>query len=118
MRHVARRVDVNEEADAGDDEDHDHGELVHLKIEAGAEVAGDDPVEEFFAEGLMGLLIVAEEFACSFERCGEGKARGRERDRVDDFVRPLQAEKTVDGRAKQRQQRNNPQVFENGLIGH
>ncbi len=54
---VAGGVDVNEEADASDDEDHDDGELVHLEIEARTEkiatayeIGNCDPIEEFLAK--------------------------------------------------------------------
>src|SRR5689334_1882091 len=47
VRHVAGGVDVNEEADPRHDQDHDHGELVHLEIEARAEISRDDPIEVF-----------------------------------------------------------------------
>ncbi len=103
---------MDEEADAGDYEDHDDGELIHLEIEAGAEIAGDDPVEKFFAEGVAVLRVVIEEFADSFQSTREGNSRGGERDGVDDFIRPLPAEKAVDGRAQQRQQRDDPQMIE------
>src|ERR1700746_3033256 len=73
--HVSSGVDVNEEADAGDDEDHDDGELVHLEVEAGAEVAGDNPVEEFLAENLAGGGDVGYEFAYGFERECDRKSR-------------------------------------------
>jgi hypothetical protein len=75
MGHVTGRVDVNEEADAGDDEDHDHGELVHLQVEAGAKISGAcasrDPVEEWLFEGLAGLREVDEEFTDGFDGAEE-----------------------------------------------
>ncbi len=37
FRHVADGIDVNEEADAGDDAEHDDGELVELEREVGVE---------------------------------------------------------------------------------
>jgi len=103
---------MDEKADSSDHEDHDHRELVHLKVETGAEITGDDPVEEFFAEGLAGLLEVNEEFADGFECANQRNAGGGKRYAVDEFVRPLCAEKTVDSRAEQRQQRNDPKMFE------
>src|SRR6267154_1306585 len=47
VRHVSGGVDVDQESDAGDYQDHDDGELVHLEIEAGAEISGDNPIEKF-----------------------------------------------------------------------
>src|SRR5882757_360805 len=96
MRHVAGGVDVNKEADASDDEDHDDGELVHLEVEARAEqiaaayeIRNDDPIEEFLVNEFLALF---EKFADGFERGGKGEAGGRECDGVDDFVRPVFAE--------------------------
>ena len=64
MSHVAGGVNVDEPADAGDDEQHDHGKLVHLEIEACAEIPRSDPREKFLAEeNLAGF----EKFADGFE---------------------------------------------------
>src|SRR5271165_5012031 len=43
VSHVSDGVDMDEEADAGDHEQHDHGELVELQSEVGMETAGPDP---------------------------------------------------------------------------
>ena len=65
---------MDEKADSGDDEDHDDGELVHLKIEADAQiVVRHDPVEEFLAEGL--LTVRRREFAHGFQRGQERQSR-------------------------------------------
>ena len=80
---------MDKEANTGDYEDHDDGELVHLEIKAGAEISGDDPVEKFFTESMAVLRVVIEEFADGFERAGERDSRGGKRDAVDDFIRPL-----------------------------
>ena len=116
VRHVAGGIDVNEEADAGDDENHDHGQLVHLEVEARAEkiatayeIGNCDPVEEFLVNKFLALF---EEFADGFERGGKGEARGGERDGVDDFVRPVFAEKAVDCRAEEGQSRDDPENVE------
>ena len=64
MSHVAGGVNVDEPADAGDDEQHDHGKLVHLEIEARAEIPRGDPGEKVLAEeNLAGF----EKFADGFE---------------------------------------------------
>ena len=64
MRHVAGGVNVDEPSDAGDHQHHDHGELVHLQIEAGAEISCGDPSKEFLSEeNLPGV----EEFADRFQ---------------------------------------------------
>ena len=43
MRHVADRVDVDEEADAGDDAEHDEGEVVDGEGEVDLEAGDGDP---------------------------------------------------------------------------
>ena len=43
VRHVSGGINVDEPADAGDHQEHHDGELVDLQVEAGAEIAGDDP---------------------------------------------------------------------------
>ena len=102
---------MDQEADAGDDQHHHDGELVELQVESRAEIAGHDPIEEFLRERLV-TGPVSEEFAHRFQRAGERQARGAQRDGIDDLVGPLRAEQSIDGRAEQRQQRNDPEMFE------
>ena len=64
--HVADRVEVDQEADAGDDQQHDAGERVDVGGDAGLEVAGDDPREERVGEG------------AARPRAGGDRARGQE----------------------------------------
>ena len=94
MRHVARGVDVDQEADAGDDQHHHDGELVQLQIESRAEISGNDPIEELLAER---RLATGEEFAHGFQRAGKGEARGAQRNAGDELVGPLRAQQAVDG---------------------
>ena len=94
VRHVARGIDVDQEADAGDDQHHHDGELVQLQIESRAEIAGDDPIEELLAER---RLATGEEFAHGFQRAGEGEARGAQCDAGNELVGPLRAKQAVDG---------------------
>ncbi len=102
---------MDEPAHASDDEKHDDGELVDLKIEAGTEGACGDPGEELLHEGnLVGRKL--REFADSLERAGEREARRADGDGIDDVVRPFGAEQTVDGRAEQGQERNDPEIVE------
>src|SRR5215470_12827950 len=115
MGHVASGVNVDEPADARDDQHHDHRELVHLQIEAGAEGSCCNPGEEFFAEE---HLPGVEELPHRFERAQKRKSRRADGRDVDVLVRPLRAEKSIDRRTEQRQQRNNPQVFEHRMSRH
>ena len=48
--HVADRVDVDQRADAGDDEKHDGAQRVDREAEGDDEIAGRDPVEELVAD--------------------------------------------------------------------
>src|SRR5258707_15865239 len=118
MRHVSSRVNVNEEPDACDYQHHDHGELVHLEIETCAECSGSDPIEKWLVKGGVIGGEIFQKLADGFCGCDEGKSGGGERHGVDDLIWKFDAENAVDGRAEQRQQRNDPQMFENGLIGH
>src|SRR6202011_1975989 len=45
VSHVAGGVDMDEPADSGDDEEHDHSEVVDLEIDARADIPRDDPGE-------------------------------------------------------------------------
>ena len=87
---------MDQEPDAGDDQDHYHGELVHLQVEADTEVAGrrpgEDPIEKFLSERLMGWFVVAEKFADGLERAQKREARRGQRDRIDGLIRPLGAQ--------------------------
>src|SRR6266403_1575086 len=111
--HVAGGVNVNEPADSGDYEEHDHGELVDLEVEAGAEISGDDPGEVLLDPGDIFWREVGE-FADGFERGQERETGGTDGDGVDELVRPLGAEKAVDRRAEERQRGNDPEIVENG----
>src|SRR4029077_13987457 len=72
--HVAGGINVDEPAYAGDNEKHDHGELVDLQIEAGAEISGDDPGEVLLHPGNI-LRRQVRKFGDGFERGEERQAR-------------------------------------------
>ncbi len=56
---------MDEEADAGDHQQHDHGELIHLQVEASCERARRNPIEEMLVnEGLP----AGKKFTHGFER--------------------------------------------------
>ncbi len=55
MRHVASRVYVDEEANAGDDKNHHSGQLIELEPKIGSKGSCLDPAEVVEAE-LMHLL--------------------------------------------------------------
>src|ERR1700674_1534135 len=43
MHHVSGRVNVDQPADTRDNHEHHHGQLIHLKVEACAEITRSDP---------------------------------------------------------------------------
>ncbi len=100
---------MDEETNTGNDKNHDHGELVKLQVKARPEIARDNPVKEFLAKE---VVATGEEFTHRFQRAGEGEARGAKPNPVDRFVRPLRTKQAIDGGAQQRQQRNDPEMFE------
>ena len=114
VRHVAGGVDVDEEAHAGDDHQHDDGELVDLQVEACAEVSGNDPVKIVLRRERQFVGRKSEKFTHGLDRREERQPRRAKGDAIHDLVRPLAAQQAVDGRAEQRQQRNNPQMIEYG----
>src|SRR5882762_7526911 len=71
--HVAGGVDVDQPADSGDYEEHDHGEVVNLEVEAGAEISGDDPGEVLLDPGDI-FWSKLREFADGFKRGQEREA--------------------------------------------
>src|SRR2546429_975983 len=115
MRHVPGRVDVDQPAHSGHHQHHHHRELVHLQIEAGTEIARRDPREEFLVEqNLPGVDKLAHCFECKEKR----QSRRADRHAVDNFIRPFRAKKSIHRRAQQRQQWNDPQVFEHRPCRH
>src|SRR6185295_17819786 len=72
VRHVTGGVEMNEPANAGDDEQHDQRQLVHLERKIHTEVAGVDPGE---VGAYPGELYRGEtrEFAGQLRRGEEGK---------------------------------------------
>src|SRR5258708_25619211 len=115
MRHVSRRINVDEPADTSHHQHHHDGELVHLQVEARAEIPRSNPGEEFLVkESLPGF----KKFAYRLQRAGERHSRRSERHPVHSLVRPLRAKKPIDRRAQQRQQRDNPQKLEHRACRH
>src|SRR5450631_3442155 len=111
--HVASGIDVDQPAYTGDDEKHYYRELINLQIETGAEGAGGDPGEELLHERDL-LRRELRKFTDGFEGAGERQAGRADGDVVDELIWPFSAEQAVDGRAEQRQQRNDPEIVEYG----
>ena len=107
MRHVAGRVDVDEEADAGDDREHDQGEVVDREGEVDVEAGDGDP----------GAAGDGEELGCAGGYHGapepgddDGGDRGEEqRDGGDGGARQPAADGSVDQEAGEGKQRDEPE---------
>ena len=92
MRHVTRGINVNQETDAGDHQQHHDGQLVELQIKARAEIAGDNPIEELLHIRLVILGEVIQKFAHRFQCASKRKARGAERNAIDQRLGPVRAQ--------------------------
>src|SRR6516164_8850888 len=97
MRHVAGGVDVDEEANAGDNEQHNHGQMIDLQIEADGQIlVGNDPVNKVFREWLMVLGVVIEEFANGLESAEKRQAGGTQSHGVNGARGPVPTKNAVD----------------------
>jgi len=100
--HVADGVDVDEESDAGDHEEHHPRELIHLHEHTRLEAARADPGEELPHVRL------------AVEHAREHEARGEEREEESGNGDPVRGvsdappEKRVGERAHERKERNQP----------
>src|SRR6266436_8179966 len=111
--HVPGGVDVNQPADPGHDQQHDDGELVHLQREVRAKSAGGDPREVGLRPGNL-IRREGHKFARQFERREERQRRRGKRHACNDAFRPAAAKNAVSGGAKERQQRQDPEIVEHG----
>ena len=93
---------MDEEAHAGDDEQHDGRELIHLHGDGGLEGARGDPREE-----LADVRLAVEDAEEDRARHEEGEAqRGHRRPVRTVACRP--AEEGIDERAHERKERDQP----------
>jgi hypothetical protein len=106
VRHVADGVDVDEEADAGDDAEHDEGEVVDGEGEVDVEAGDGDPgaLDDGEREGRAGGLHEDPEPATMSAGSGEEQRDGR-----DEGARQLAAERSVDQEAGEGKQRDEPE---------
>jgi len=121
--HVADRIDMDEEADPRDEEEHHAGERVEEEPEVDPERARRDPGEEGLGE-LARPFRPRAQLQEAVHTDGEGEPRGQAGDEVHQRARrPLgamragQREQPVDDRPHQREERDQPQVA-GGLRGH
>ncbi len=99
--HVAERIDVNEKADAGDDQQHDRSQRVDLQREIYLEGTRLDPVVNDVAENSRRRQLQE-----NVERNGERRADGRAPQHRGIFSPQRLAEKNIHHAADQRDQRN------------
>ena len=99
--HVADRVDMDHEADAGDHQDHQGGERVHIEVEGDVEIATLPPDEI----GLIELLATKD-----LDEDQEGEKEGHpDTAGADPAHHPagqLAAEQRIDQEAQERRQQN------------
>src|ERR1700722_15998270 len=123
--HVAERVDVDEEADSGDDEKHDGGKLVEDECEIDLERADGEPVKGKRFRGRKGEG--SDRSAIGATRSGgndagskvvendcEGNERREDADERDETTRQTGAQESVEQEAQERKQRNQPKMC--GLV--
>jgi hypothetical protein len=100
--HVSGRVEMDQEADSRDHEQHDGGELVHLHRHRRREAAGADPREE-----LAHVRLAVEHAREDEARGDEGQAQRGHGDPVRGASGKT-AEERVQQRAREREERNQP----------
>ena len=110
MRHVPGGINVNEPADAGDHQQHDHRSWSICRSKPARKLPATIQVKNSLWKVDSGRESKNSRTASSAARNDNPVEPSATR--VDDLVGPLRAEKSVDGRAKQRQQRNNPQIVQ------
>ena len=99
--HVADGVDVDEQADRGDDEEHDRGELVGIEGNGDVEFTGRDPGEEPLAD----RVFVVVDLEKDEDRDNPRAEDGRDRNQVGLVADQRPAQQDVDTERRQWQQR-------------
>src|ERR1700751_4187113 len=97
---------MDQESDSGHDQQHDERQLVEIEVEVNHEGAGTDPV----AQELRVRQLERREAGRDVQRHHEGRAAEAQRNRRHGLPRKAPAHKTVNGRADERQYRNQPQM--------
>ncbi len=100
---------MDQEADRGDDEQHDRGELVGIEVDVDVEIAGRDPAEQVLLERLD-IGVDVEQHEHREQPRGEDGRRGHPVGVLPDHG---PSEQDVDDECRQRQERDQEQV-----IGH
>ncbi len=108
VRHVADRVDVDEEADAGDDAEHDEREVVDGEGEVDGEAGDGDPGLADDLNGLRRARSLHDDPEPTDDRGRNGGAD--ECDGGDQRARQLAADGSIDEEAGEGKQRNQPEI--------
>ena len=111
MRHVAGGINVHQQADESDHEQHDHGELIDLQREVNFENSRGNPGEVVADPGNL-LRRKLREFANRFHGGEEGERDGSDADGVDHRLGPVFAQQAIQGRAQQGQGDDDPEMIE------
>ena len=107
MGHVADRVDVDEEADAGDDGEHDHGEVVDGEREVDLEAGDLEPGAERFGDGERCVGAAHHEPDVGHDAGGDGGEE--QRDGRDGGARKAAAQGSVEQEAGEGAERDEPE---------
>src|SRR4029077_12931239 len=111
MLHVAGGIDVNQQADERNGQQHHDRELIHLERKIHAKRACGDPREIVpHPRYLAGRQL--HKFAHQLSNCHERERHRTDRNGIHRSLRPIVAQKAVDGGARQRQRENDPEMIE------
>jgi hypothetical protein len=107
LAHVADRIDVDQEADAGHDQHHDRRQRIHLQPGRDLQIAGRDPAEEIELEQAL-VRRHPQERQEDPARDREGGAHDARTHERDDALPQATAQQAVHQEAGQRQCRHEP----------
>jgi hypothetical protein len=107
LGHVTDGVDVDQEADAGNDAEHDEGELIELEGEVGVESSGADPGAEGLDVGEGGEGAEFCNNGCDLKQWDQRRDEG---DGGHERPGKLAAEETIHQKSGEGDERNEPEV--------
>jgi hypothetical protein len=111
VRHVARRIDVHQQADESDHQQHHDCQMVHLQREIHLERTRHDPIEIILEKRDLPRRK-KRKFADGFQYSKKRQGNRPDSNGVYDDLRPFLPEQAIDRRAGKRQRENNPEMIE------
>src|SRR6185312_11201220 len=108
MLHVAGGVNMDERADAGHDQQHEHGQLVDREIAAHLERAALQPGEVVLVDRI-GREVARRRINLQHETKGRDDAQNR--DQFDHGLRQFAPKNAVDQKANERQRGDDPEIL-------